>query len=122
MIERGSGAIVNLSSTSAFQPLPSNGDYAAAKAFVLLHSEALHDEGRGRGVTVTAVCPGPVPSGFQEASDAQFAERLPRFTWTSPERVAATRCAPRTAAGGRWCPAVRWSGWPSRRTASCRAR
>jgi uncharacterized protein len=41
-------------------------------------------------VTVTAVCPGPVPSGFQAASDASyFAQRLPKFTFVSPERVAA---------------------------------
>jgi short-subunit dehydrogenase len=89
MIERGQGAIINVSSTAGFQALPYNAGYSAAKAHVLLLSEAVHAEVKEHGVTVTAVCPGPVPSGFQEASDAgYFAERLPKFTFASPERVA----------------------------------
>lgn len=69
--------------------MPYNAGYAAAKSHVLLLSEGVHAEVAGRGVTVTAVCPGPVPSGFQEASDAgYFAEKLPKFTFVSPERVA----------------------------------
>jgi uncharacterized protein len=88
MITRGRGAIINLSSTAGFQALPGNGTYAAGKAWVLLHSEALHEEVRGRGVTVTAVCPGPVRSGFQESSKPLFADRLPKFVWREPDRVA----------------------------------
>jgi short-subunit dehydrogenase len=88
MVKRGRGAIVNLSSTAGFQPLPGNGTYAASKAFVLMHSEALHDEVMRRGVTVTAVCPGPVPTEFQEQSEPLFAERLPKLLWTEPEEVA----------------------------------
>jgi uncharacterized protein len=88
MAERGRGAILNLSSTAGFQPLPYNASYAAAKAYVLLFSEALHIELADRGVTVTAVCPGPVPTEFQEASDARFADRLPQAVWVSAERVA----------------------------------
>ena len=88
MLARGRGAIVNVSSTAAFQALPGNGTYAAGKAWVLLHSEALHEEVKGRGVTVTAVCPGPVRSGFQEASEPLFADRLPKFVWRDPDRVA----------------------------------
>ena len=88
MLARGSGAIVNVSSTAAFQALPGNGTYAAGKAWVLLHSEALHEEVADRGVTVTAVCPGPVRSGFQEASRPLFADALPKFVWRDPERVA----------------------------------
>ncbi|MDX6659526.1 MAG: uncharacterized protein QOJ55_348 [Solirubrobacteraceae bacterium] len=88
MLTRGRGAIVNVSSTAAFQALPGNGTYAAGKAWVLLHSEALHEEVKGRGVTVTAVCPGPVRSGFQEASEPLFADRLPKFVWREPDRVA----------------------------------
>jgi short-subunit dehydrogenase len=62
-------------------------------------SEAVHEEVKEHGVTVTAVCPGPVPSGFQEASDASyFAEKLPKFTFVEPERVA--RDAIRAAARG----------------------
>ena len=89
MVERGRGAVINMSSTAGFQPLPYNANYAACKSHVLLLSEGVHAEVKDRGVTVTAVCPGPVPSGFQEASDAgYFAEKLPKFTFASPERVA----------------------------------
>jgi short-subunit dehydrogenase len=78
-----------MSSTAGFQPLPYNAGYAAAKAYLLLLSEAVHAEVHEHGVTVTAVCPGPVPSGFQEASDASyFADRLPKFTFVSTDRVA----------------------------------
>jgi hypothetical protein len=89
MVKRGRGAVINVSSTAGFQPLPYNAGYSAAKAHVLVLSEAVHAEVKGQGVTVTAVCPGPVPSGFQEASNAgYFAERLPKFTFVDPERVA----------------------------------
>ena len=88
MLSRGRGAIINVSSTSAFQPLPGNGTYAASKSFVLLHSEALHHEVKGTGVTVTAVCPGPVKTEFQETSEPQFSDRMPKFVWATAERVA----------------------------------
>ena len=88
MLARGSGTIINVSSTSAFQPLPGNGTYAASKAFVLFHSEALSHEVKGSGVTVTAVCPGPVRTEFQETSQPLFADRLPKFAWTTAEQVA----------------------------------
>jgi short-subunit dehydrogenase len=89
MVERGRGAIINMSSTAGLQPLPYNAGYSAAKGYVLLLSEAVHAEVEEHGVTVTAVVPGPVPSGFQQASDAgYFAERLPKFTFVSPEKVA----------------------------------
>jgi short-subunit dehydrogenase len=89
MLEQRRGAIINMSSTAGFQALPFNAGYAAAKAHVLLLSEGVHAEVKDRGVTVTAVCPGPVPTEFQERSDADyFAERLPKFTFVSPEKVA----------------------------------
>jgi uncharacterized protein len=89
MVERGRGAIINMSSSAGFQPLPYNAGYAAAKGYLLMLSEGVHAEVSERGVTVTVVCPGPVPSGFQEASDAGYlAARLPKFTFVSPERVA----------------------------------
>jgi short-subunit dehydrogenase len=100
MTERGRGTIINVSSTAAFQALPYNASYAAAKAHVLLLSEGVHAEAKEHGVTVTAVCPGPVPSGFQEASNAGYiAEKLPKFTFVAPERVA--RDSLRAAARGR---------------------
>ena len=88
MRERRRGAIINLSSTSAFQALPGNGTYAAAKSFVLLHSEALGEEVRGHGITVTAVCPGPVATEFQETSEPLFTDRVPKAVWATAERVA----------------------------------
>jgi short-subunit dehydrogenase len=89
MVQRGRGAVINLSSTAGFQPLPGNGTYSAAKSFVLLHTEALHDELRDTGVTATAVAPGPVRSEFQETSEPLFADRLPGIVWADPTRVAA---------------------------------
>ncbi len=65
MIERGNGRIMNVASTAAFQPGPLMAVYYATKAYVLSFSEALAEETRGRGVTVTALCPGPTASGFQ---------------------------------------------------------
>jgi short-subunit dehydrogenase len=88
MLERGRGAILNVSSTAGLQPLPGNGTYAACKSFVLFHSEALSVEARPHGVTVTAVCPGPVRTEFQETSSPLFGDRLPGFVWRGPERVA----------------------------------
>lgn len=89
MVERGAGAVLNTASTSAFQPIPGNATYAASKAFVLSFSEALHTEVRGRGVTVTALCPGPVRTEFQEVADAEdFAGKLPKPLWVSPQAVA----------------------------------
>jgi uncharacterized protein len=88
MVERGRGAIINMSSTAGFQTLPGNGTYAASKSFVLLHTEALREEVRGDGVTVVAVCPGPVRTEFQETSEPAFADRMPGFVWADPGRVA----------------------------------
>jgi uncharacterized protein len=93
MCAAGRGAVINVSSTSAFQPLPYNAGYAAAKAHTLFLSEALHAEGKEEGVTVTAVCPGPVATGFQDASDATFADKLPKATWVEAERIVAEAIA-----------------------------
>src|SRR3954451_6314538 len=89
MIARGRGAVINTASTAAFQPIPGNAGYAAAKAYVLALSEALHEETRKTGVTVTALCPGPVHTGFQDASEAHdFAKTLPKPMWREPGKVA----------------------------------
>ena len=88
MVQRGRGAVINVASTAGFQPLPGNGTYSAAKSFVLFHSETLNEEVRDRGVTVTAVCPGPVATEFQETSEPLFMARVPRFLQTTPEPVA----------------------------------
>ncbi len=88
MTKRGQGAVINLSSTAGLQPLPHNALYSGVKAGVLLLSEAVNAEVRKQGVTVTAVLPGPVRTEFQERNDAAFAERLPKFAWVAPEKVA----------------------------------
>ena len=67
MLERGRGGILNVASTIAFQPAPYQATYGAAKAFVLSFSQALWQETRHRGVTVTALCPGPTKPGFLAA-------------------------------------------------------
>jgi short-subunit dehydrogenase len=64
MVARGAGAIVNVASTAAFQPLPYMPVYSASKAFVLSFSEALAGELRGRGVRVLALCPGATETAF----------------------------------------------------------
>lgn len=66
MVAAKSGKICNVASTAAFQPGPLMAIYYATKAFVLSFSEAIANELKGTGVTVTALCPGPTTSGFQE--------------------------------------------------------
>src|SRR3954454_24043493 len=58
MVARGKGRILNLASLAGFQPLPSMAVYAASKAYVLSLTEALAEELRGKGVSVSALCPG----------------------------------------------------------------
>ncbi len=69
MVARRSGRILNFASTAAFQPAPTFGVYAATKAYILSLSEALHEELRGTGVTVTAACPGATATGFQATAN-----------------------------------------------------
>jgi short-subunit dehydrogenase len=68
MIERKSGAILNVASTAAFQPGPGMAVYFATKAFVLSLSEALHEEVKRHGIRVTALCPGPTKTEFGEVA------------------------------------------------------
>ena len=70
MLERGRGGVINVASTAAFQPVPYMAVYGATKAFVRSFSEALHEEVRGRGVRVLAVCPGPTATEFFDISIA----------------------------------------------------
>jgi short-subunit dehydrogenase len=73
MLAHGSGGILNVASTAAFQPVPRQAIYGASKAFVLSFSEALRAETRGSGVHVTALAPGPTRTGFVAALDAPTA-------------------------------------------------
>ncbi len=64
LVRAGTGAILNVSSIASLLPLPQMGVYAATKAYVTSFTEALRAELRGSGVSVTAVCPGPVNTEF----------------------------------------------------------
>ncbi len=86
MTSRRSGAIINVASTAAFQPVPRNATYSATKAFVLHFSEALHEEAKSHGVTVTCLCPGPVKTEFQEVAGVDESS-IPAIMWTSAEDV-----------------------------------
>jgi short-subunit dehydrogenase len=91
MASRRRGAVLNTASTAAFQPLPGQAGYSAAKAFVLTYSEALRAELHPMGVTVTALCPGPVKTGFVAAAgvdEEEAAAALPRIMWQPAEAVA----------------------------------
>ncbi len=68
MVARRSGKILNVSSTAGFEPGPLMAVYYATKAYVLSFSEALAEEVRGSGVTVSVLCPGPTRTGFQDKS------------------------------------------------------
>jgi hypothetical protein len=78
MLARRRGRILNVASTAAFQPGPLMAVYYASKAYVLSFSEALSEELRGTGVTVTALCPGPTASGFQARAAMQHARLFSR--------------------------------------------
>ena len=81
MVARGGGRILNVASTAAFQPGPLMAVYYATKAYVLSFSEAIADELRDTGVTVTALCPGPTETGFASVANIG-STRL--FTMTRP--------------------------------------
>lgn len=87
MIQRGSGRVLNLASTAAFQPGPLMAVYYASKAYVLHFSEALASEFQGTGVTVTALCPGPTWTGFQERAGMSGIKML-KGPVMDPARVA----------------------------------
>jgi short-subunit dehydrogenase len=88
MVERGSGTIINVASTAAFQPIPFMATYAATKAFVLSFTEALAGELTGTGVKVSALCPGPVRTEFQAIAKNERG-RMPKFAYLEAETVVA---------------------------------
>lgn len=88
MLKRGSGRILNVASTSAFQPLPNLATYAASKAFLLSLSEALWIETQGTGVTVTALCPGFVNTDMIAREDGKKAMNVPFIRNLEPREVA----------------------------------
>lgn len=87
-VTRHQGGILNVASLAGFMPGPGMAVYYATKAYVLSFTEALHEELKPKGVRVTALCPGPVPTGFQTRAGIKKA-KLPRVIEVPPERVAA---------------------------------
>lgn len=85
-LARHRGGILNIASVAGFMSGPNMAVYYATKAYVLSFSEALHVELKPRGVRVTVVAPGPVPTGFQ--ARAGLGAKLPPFLTVSPEKVA----------------------------------
>jgi short-subunit dehydrogenase len=89
MVQRGHGAVLNVASTIGFQPLLNEATYGATKAFAVAFSESLHGELKGSGVTVTALCPGPVKTEFMnDPGIADNASYLPARMWSEPAKVA----------------------------------
>lgn len=86
MIPQRSGAILNVSSATGFQPNPHFANYGATKAYLTNVSVALSDEVRKDGIQVLAVCPGPVRTEFGSVANIDDS-RFPRFTIVSPEHV-----------------------------------
>jgi short-subunit dehydrogenase len=89
MIARKRGAILNVSSSAGFLPIPGMAVYGASKAYVNSLSEALRAELRGTGVTVTALCPGPVHTEFGDVAKRPGGqpERGPEFVYVSLEKT-----------------------------------
>src|SRR5207237_6432625 len=90
MIAQKRGAILSVSSSAGFLPLPDLAVYAATKAYVTSFSEAIRAETRGLGITVTALCPGPVHTEFAEVADRdqQMREVRTSLAHVSAEQVA----------------------------------
>jgi short-subunit dehydrogenase len=87
MVKRGRGAVINVSSIAAFQPVPYMAAYAATKSFILSLTEALAYELKGSGVALQALCPGPTATEFLDVSKTHtglFVRRMPMLT---PEQV-----------------------------------
>lgn len=89
MVARGSGKILNMSSLAAFQPGPLMAIYYASKAYILSFSEAIANELKGTGVTVTVLCPGQTKTSFQEVVSQKTSENKISFNIASPKDVAA---------------------------------
>ncbi|MEP3838948.1 MAG: SDR family oxidoreductase [Algibacter sp.] len=88
MIKRGSGKILNMSSLAAFQPGPLMSIYYASKSYMLSFSEAIANELKGTGVTVTALCPGPTKTAFQETVSENTSNNKIKFNMACPKQVA----------------------------------
>lgn len=88
MVKRGSGKILNVASTAAFQPGPLMAVYYATKSFVVSFSQAIATELEGSGVTVTCLCPGPTVSGFQDTAGMKKSKIMKLLKFASSYDVA----------------------------------
>ncbi|MBB0997172.1 SDR family oxidoreductase [Dietzia maris] len=89
MVERRSGAILNVGSAAGNMPIPNNATYAASKAFLNTFSESLRGELKGSGVTVTLLAPGPVRTEEIAEEEKTFVDRLvPDRLWVDTEYTA----------------------------------
>jgi short-subunit dehydrogenase len=90
LVARGRGAILNVASVAAFQPVPRQTTYAATKAFVLSFTEGLHTDLKGTGVTATALCPGPTRTEFGEtAGISEELMQIPGLSYSAEQMAAA---------------------------------
>ena len=89
MVPNGRGYLLNVSSVASFQPGPGSTVYSATKAYVTSFTEALHEELRGTGVRVTALCPGFTRTEFSEVSGTNsISSQVPNFAWLEATDVA----------------------------------
>jgi uncharacterized protein len=91
MVPAGRGYLLNVSSVASFQPARKLAVYAATKAYVTSLSESLHEEVRGTGVHVTALCPGLTRTEFQSVSNSDsYTNQIPSMAWMTATEVAET--------------------------------
>lgn len=88
MKQRRRGKILNIASTAAFQPGPLMAVYYASKAYVLSFSEAIANELKGTGITVSVLCPGPTESGFQKRASMEQSKLVNNQNLMTVETVA----------------------------------
>jgi len=87
-LARHRGGLLNIGSMAGFLPGPGMAVYYATKAYVLSFSEALHSELKPRGIRVTVLCPGPVPTEFADRAGLSKSAMGPSFLMQSAEQVA----------------------------------
>ena len=87
MVKKGNGRIMNVASIASYISGPSLAVYCATKAYVLSYSRALHKELKNKGVTVTALCPGYVTTGFQEVAGMELS-KMEKLTSVPVKKVA----------------------------------
>ncbi len=89
MAAKRRGGILNVSSVASFQAAPGFGSYGATKAFVTNFTETVHEDLRGTGVKVTALCPGLTRSEFHASAAIDGYDNYPSFVWQTADEVAA---------------------------------